>query len=381
MAIRVRRTIPIFLACAAAVTTVTAVAVMPTAHAATPQSYSGSTSDGGTWIADTPASWNGTVLLYSHGFGPVVAQDAPDPGTKAELLKLGYALVGASYGPPTANWWALGSALTDQFQALSAFRADLPSKPAHVIAVGTSMGGLISALEDQNANGRINASLTTCGMVDGAGVLSEYQLEGEYAISKLLDPAANLGLVNFPGDATGQGPTQGLQLGQEMDSVAQTAQQSAAGRARLALAMAFLNVPAWAAGDQQPAVNDYVGQEQQQYQVEFGNTAFTVPMFTEDGRGWIEEAAGGNMSWTADIDYARELAKSPYYAEVAALYKQAGLSLGADLGSLTSGADITADPSAVKWIEETSTLSGRLQVPELDLHTISDQRPVETVNV
>ena len=32
-----------------------------------------------TWIADVPANWNGTLLLYSHGFGPLTAADAPDP--------------------------------------------------------------------------------------------------------------------------------------------------------------------------------------------------------------------------------------------------------------------------------------------------------------
>src|SRR5579884_4099943 len=120
-----------------------AVAAVPAARATGSTSYSGTTSDGGAWVADVPTPWNGTLLLYSHGFGPPVAADAPDPGTRQALLNMGYALVGSSYDP-NGSWWALGSALRDQFETLRDVRADLPSAPKRVIAFGTSMGGLIS---------------------------------------------------------------------------------------------------------------------------------------------------------------------------------------------------------------------------------------------
>ena len=65
------------------------------AHAAPPATYTGTTSDGGSWVADLPANWNGTLLLYSHGFGPPQAADAPDASTKQALLDRGYALSGS----------------------------------------------------------------------------------------------------------------------------------------------------------------------------------------------------------------------------------------------------------------------------------------------
>ena len=43
--------------------------------------FTGTLPDGATWIADVPAKWNGILLLYSHGFGPLTAADAPDPTT------------------------------------------------------------------------------------------------------------------------------------------------------------------------------------------------------------------------------------------------------------------------------------------------------------
>src|SRR3954452_17121076 len=242
---------------------------------ATPSTnHSGTTSDGGSWIADVPSSWNGTLLLYSHGFGPPQAADAPDPSTKQALLDRGYALVGSSYDP-SGSWWALGSGLRDQFEAVAGVSQDLPSAPRHLIAVGTSMGGLISALEDEaNPYGHVEGSLTTCGIVAGGGQLNNYQLDGEYKISKLLAPGVPIKLVRFAG------PEEGLATGKLLDTTAQQAQTNPQGRARLALAMAFLNVSPWAPGAAMPAPNDYAAQEQGQFDIEFSG-AFTTMDFVE----------------------------------------------------------------------------------------------------
>jgi hypothetical protein len=360
----------------AAIATAAAAALLaaaPSAPAATSTSYSGTTSDGGSWVADVPSPWNGTLLLYSHGFGPPQAADAPDASTKQALLDRGYALAGSSYDP-AGSWWALSSALRDQFETLEAVRADLPSHPRQVIAVGTSMGGLISALESERGGGRIAGSLTTCGLVGGAIALNNYQLDGEYAIAKLLAPALPIKLVRF------LSPADGLATGKQLDAVAQQAQGTPVGRARLALAMAFLNVPTWASGQQMPPAHDYAAQERQQYDVQFGGP-FTTMDFVEFGRPWIEQAAGGNGSWTVGVGFARLLAHSSYAPQVRALYRQAGLSLDADLALLTAGADIRADANAIGWLQQTSVPTGRLEVPELDLHTISDQLvPVQQEN-
>jgi len=54
------------------------------------------------------------------------------------------------------------------FQTLRAVEGTvLPATPRYVIAVGTSMGGLVSALEAQDGAGRTDGAPTTCGIVAG----------------------------------------------------------------------------------------------------------------------------------------------------------------------------------------------------------------------
>jgi hypothetical protein len=332
----------------------------------------GTLPDGGTWIADVPANWNGTLLLYSHGYGTLSPADAPDPATHDALLADGYALAGSSYDR-SGSLWALGSAVRDQFQTLAAVKKSvLPHRPSQVLAFGTSMGGLISALEDQQSNGQLDGALTTCGLVAGGIQLNNYQLDGEYAIAKLL-ATQPIKLVHFSSQADGAATAT------ELNAAAASAQGTAVGRARLALAMALMNVAAWAPGDTMPGVYDYAEQERQQYAMEF--TANPVLLFVETGRQQIEQAAGGNGGWDVGVDFAQLVKHSSYRAEIEALYHEAGISLRQDLRTLTRGANIRADANAIRWLQQTSVPTGHLQVPELDLHTISDQLvPVQQEN-
>ncbi len=349
----------------------------PAAVSAAPSSthFTGTLADGAMWVADLPAQWNGTLLLYSHGFGTLTPADAPDPAAAAALLARGYALAGSSYDP-NGSLWALDSAIRDQFQTLHAVETTvLPGKPEQVLAFGTSMGGLVSALEAQDGAGRIDGALTTCGIVAGAINLNNYQLDGEYALAQLLLPGQQVQLVRFPGTA------QALATAATLQAAAAKAQLSAAGRARLALAMAFINVPAWDASQAAPPpASDPAAQESAQYEVEFTGSFSTLD-FIESGRPAIDQAAGGSATWTSGVNFARVLARSPYRKEVTALYQAAGLSLRGDLSTLTADADITADPAAVRSLARTSVPTGHLAVPELDLHTISDQLvPVQQEN-
>ena len=336
--------------------------------------FSGTLADGATWVADVPSNWNGVLLLYSHGFGPLAAADAPDPGSAAALLDRGYALAGSSYDP-NGSWWALQNAVRDQFQTIDAATANaLPHVPSRVIAVGSSMGGLISALEAQQGAGHIDGALSTCGIVAGGIRLNNYQLDGEYVMAKLL-ATTPIQLVNFFPDFGA-----GIATGFELQAIANQAQTTPQGRARLELAMAFLNATPDAPGQPAPSFWDADAVEAAQFASEFTG-GFPIIAFVNAARPWIEMSAGGNASWTKGENFALLLAHSPYAFTVARLYHEAGLNLFADLASLNAGANIPADAPAIASLQQTSVPTGRLQVPELDMHTIHDPLvPVEMEN-
>jgi hypothetical protein len=331
--------------------------------------YTGTLDDGATWIADVPAGWNGTLVLYSHGFGTLAPADAPNPATAQAMLEHGYALVGSSYDP-NGSLWALASATRDQFAALVAIERTI-GRPRLTLALGTSMGGLISAQEAQRAGRRLDGVVSTCGLVGGGIDLNNYQLDGEYAISQLLAPGQSIRLVNYAS------PAEGAAAAAQLSAVATAARATPAGRARVALGTALLDMPTWSPQQAQPpARDDADGIAQAQYDWMAATLPFIMP-----ARYFIELAAGGNASWNVGVNYAELLERSPYRDTVRTLYRQAGLDLRADLANLTRHTSVPGDAGAVAALARTSTVTGHLDVPALNLHTLYDQlAPVEYEN-
>jgi hypothetical protein len=233
------------------------------------------------------------------------------------------------------------------------------------------MGGLVSGQEAQIAGRRLDGAVSMCGLMAGGIDLNNYQLDGEYALNQLLRPDAPAKLVDYAS------PAEGNAAAQQLAASATEARGTAAGRARVALATALLNMPTWSAGQPRPpAPGDADGIAAAQYEWLVGTLPFIMP-----ARYWIELAAGGNASWNAGVDYRRLLARSPYRATVRELYRSAGLNLDADLRNLTRHAAVRADAGAVRSLARSSTLSGHLDVPHLTMHTLYDQlAPVEFEN-
>ncbi|WP_405772824.1 alpha/beta hydrolase [Streptomyces sp. NBC_01538] len=369
---RIRTRSRVALAVVAALTSV-ALTSLPSSAAqprgAVAGHLTGTLSDGAVWIADVPDHWNGTLLVFSHGFGALVASNAPSEAVRTALLAKGYAMAGSSYDP-NESMWALNSAERDQFATVDAVVAKI-GKPARTLAVGSSMGGLVNAQLARDGGGRIDGALGQCGLVAGATDLENYQLDAEYTLARLLLPAQDVKLVRF-GTAAEAAATADL-----LTKAVTAAQATPQGRARIALAAAFLNLPAWAPGKDRPAPTDWAGQQEQQY-AWFAQGILT---FVEGGRYAIEQSVGGNNSWNRGVDYADLLAASPHAPQVRALYRAAGLDLRADLRTLTAGATVTADPAAVRTARRTSSAGQGLQVPLLNMHTTADNLvPVEQEN-
>ncbi|MFP3986078.1 hypothetical protein U9R90_00940 [Streptomyces sp. E11-3] len=348
----------------------------PTAQAAgtgTDTHLEGSLPSGATYLMDVPARWNGTVLLYSHGYRPSnaptnPAMNAPDDATKTLLLDRGYALIGSSYA---TTGWAVTDAVPDQLATLDSFTGRFgPAR--RTIAWGTSYGGLVTtAIAERHAD-RIDGSLSTCGLLQGGVANWNNTLDPVFALKTLLAPGSAIPLTGLESEAAA------ADAANAMSAVVSGAQGTAEGRARIALAAALHNIPGWNDPAQpRPGATDWDAQQANQYQAVMGLIAW--PAF--NWRQEAEDRVGGNMSWNTKVDYAAMLGRSPLHKEVSELYAKAGLSLTADLTSLNRAPRISADAGAVARMARTSSFTGRLTKPQLDIHTTGDALiPVQAEN-
>jgi pimeloyl-ACP methyl ester carboxylesterase len=322
--------------------------------------HTGTLPDGATFLIEVPSPWNGTLLLYSHGYvipgSPNPAQDVGDPATGAFLLSNGFALAGSSYAH---SGWAIQEALPDQIAVLDTFAA-LVGTPSRTIAWGHSLGGIITAGLIQRFPDRFDAALPMCGVLSGGVGTWNQALDSEFAFKTLLASGTSLQIVNITEPNTNLALAEGLLA---------SAQATPQGKARFALSAALGDTPGWFNPDlPEPARKDFASREANQFlwasEVDF---PFVFALRAE-----LEFRAGGNPSWNTGVDYRKQLNRSVDREEVRALYKQAGLSLDADLDALNDAARISADPDPVDYLEQNIIFNGRINFPVLTLHTTGD---------
>ena len=149
------------------------------------------------------------------------------------------------------------------------------------------------------------------------------------------------------------------------------AQESPAGRARIALAAVLAQLPTWSDPRKaQPGASDIDGQQQGLYDSLAGGP---LPMIGQamSSRNEIERRSGGNISSNVGIDYRRQLARAGGRELVIELYRRAGLDLDADLDTLGKAPRVAADTKALAWTAP-GVWDGKLAVPVLTVNGIGD---------
>jgi pimeloyl-ACP methyl ester carboxylesterase len=319
----------------------------------------GTLPDSATYKIQCPAGhWNGQLFLYSHGYvtpgSANPAQDAQDPVTAAWLLSQGFALAGSSYA---TTGWAIQQALPDQIATKGVFSQDF-GRPSKTIAWGDSLGGIITAGLIQDFPQQFNAAVPLCGVLAGGVATWNTAVDAEFAFQQLVAPSVQVVNITSPGANLVAAET-----------AAAVAQKTPAGQARLALSAALGDTPGWFTPlSPEPAATDFAAQEQNQFlwqsQVDFP--------FAFDFRAELEGRAGGNPSWTIGVNFAQQLRESSDFAEVAALYRAAGLNLNADLQKLQRAKPIVASPKAVGYLARNIAFNGQIHIPVLSMHTEGD---------
>ena len=312
------------------------------------------------YTIELPQKWNGTLFLYSHGYvapgATNPASASPDPVTGEWLLANGFGLAASSY---SSTGWAIEDALHDQV-ALLDYIGRKVGKPKRIIAIGASLGGIITAGLIQDDANRFAGGISLCGVLGGGISTWNSGLDAAYAFKTLLAPNSPLQVVDITD------PKANAKLAGDLEA---QAIQTPAGRARMALVAALANIPGWFLPTQpEPALTDYAaraaGQAQWESRIDFP--------FAFGYRAELEKRAGGNPSWNIGVDYSLLILKSWSLTEVVALYAAAHLNLDADLATLNAGATIRPDAGAVAYLNRYISFDGKISVPVLTVHTTAD---------
>ena len=120
-----------------------------------------------------PSSWNGTLLVYAHGYrdkadhpGEVDnrnAELAPSGALIPPLLAQGYALAGSAFKD---NGWSVEDAIKDT-KDLAVFFRDNVAKPQQTILWDISFGAFVGYKSMEQFGGIYDGALCLCG--EGAG--------------------------------------------------------------------------------------------------------------------------------------------------------------------------------------------------------------------
>jgi hypothetical protein len=134
-----------------------------------------------------PANWNGTLLVYAHGYrdkadhpGEVdnrVADIAPNSALADALLAQGYALAGSAYRD---NGWEVEGGIQDTKDLAVYFRDNI-APPQRTILWAFSMGTVIAFSSMERFSKTYDGALCACAV--GAGATQTWDSAGDLALA------------------------------------------------------------------------------------------------------------------------------------------------------------------------------------------------------
>lgn len=128
--------------------------------------FSGQTRGGAYYSIAVPDAWNGSLVVWNHGYDFAPVAPNPDLGPLAAIqLSEGYAVAASSY---QQSQWAVFRTRKDIERLVDEFE-ELVGQPSSIILTGASLGGIVTAdaLERAKIDGVVGA-YTACGAMGGS---------------------------------------------------------------------------------------------------------------------------------------------------------------------------------------------------------------------
>lgn len=330
--------------------------------ACTPQLCEGSL-DGAAFSIKTPKTWNGTLLIYSHGyrqaqpappqFRPVEtsAQAASDEKTAATLLSQGYALAGSAYA---SNGWAVADGVTAA-EGLHDYFVKNIAQPKRVLVWGDSLGGLITQMVAEKHPEWVDGAAPLCGAVAGVVPNMNLALDLSFAVKTLIYPELKL-----TGYATYEEAVKNWT--EAMKRVVAAAQDTKGGGTAKVLYIADLvDAPSQTETFDGASVESKVKATVEGIATGLGYATFA--------RYDLEDRFGGNPSGNEGVDYAKRISDT----EAALINTVTPGAVARFDAQLAAGERVKADPAATaKALAEGGDPKGTITRPTITLHTAAD---------
>ncbi|MEI8083982.1 MAG: hypothetical protein WCI74_19260 [Actinomycetes bacterium] len=313
------------------------------------------TIEGAPYQIAMPPVWNGTLLLYSHGYeqpkgaGPGTAPswDNTSRQVAQPLLDQGYAIAGSGY---KSTGWAVADGVQAAEQLYDYF-ATAVAKPQRVYAWGDSLGGLITQTLSEKHPQWLSGAAPLCGVLAGVVPNMNLALDVSYAVKTLIYPSLKLTGFRSVDEASAQ-------LKAATDAIVSTGLSG--DTAKIAYIAAIADGP--------PKTASQAGDTLLSKTMAYGEGIITALNFSTIGRFDIERRYGGNISGNLRTNYASRVTA----ADAAAIAAQGG-SVANYNAKLAAGTRVAADPAAVaKAVATGGDPTGDVTVPTITLHTEFD---------
>jgi pimeloyl-ACP methyl ester carboxylesterase len=321
------------------------------------------TINGAAYEIQLPTTWNGTLLIYSHGyryaqpappdFTPVNTrpQSAPEETTAKALLAQGYALAGSAYA---SNGWAVADGVKAAEDLYQYFK-DNVGDPYRVLVWGDSLGGLITQTIAEKHPEWVDGAAPFCGALAGVVPNMDLALDVSYAVKTLIYPELKLtgyssyeeAVTNFTEAAT---------------AVVEAAQDTAGGgTAKVLYIAALVDAPT-----QTKRFDGSTIQSKVTATVEALATALGYATFA---RYDLEDRFGGNPSGNAGTDYAARISES----ESSLIESVTPGATDANNALMAAGQRVEPDAAARDTaLAEGGDPKGTVQDPTITIHTAAD---------
>ena len=321
------------------------------------------TLNGAAYEIKMPDKWNGTLLLYSHGyryaqpappdFSPVEtkAVSAPNDETAKQLLAAGYALAGSAY---KSNGWAVqdGVAAAEDLQK---FFVDNVGQPYRTEIWGNSLGGLITQMIAEKHPEWVDGAAPLCGVMAGVVPNMNLALDVSYAVKTLIYPEMKITGYTSYEEAVANWTNAMKAL------IAAASDVKGGGTAKILYIAALVDAPSQTLHYDGSSVESKVKATVEALATDLGYATFA--------RYDLEQRFGGNPSGNDATDYAARINET----EASLINAVTAGAVDTFNSQLAAGAKVTADDAAkTKALTEGGDPKGTITKPEITMHTAAD---------